>query len=75
MINGVTSISIDFYNACLHRASGPTGRAKFDVQNPPLIWTLNEVPFDGKGALSHLHPGAESEDGSPAMRMELTRPA
>src|SRR6266566_4352940 len=30
------------------------GYAKFDVQNPPLNFTLNEVAFNGKGALSHL---------------------
>jgi catechol 2,3-dioxygenase-like lactoylglutathione lyase family enzyme len=28
--------------------------AKFDVQNPPLNLTLNEVPFNERGALSHL---------------------
>lgn len=31
-----------------------TGYAKFDVQTPPLNLTLNQVPFDGPGALSHL---------------------
>ena len=31
-----------------------TGYAKFDVQNPPLNFTLNEVPFNERGALSHL---------------------
>jgi predicted lactoylglutathione lyase len=30
------------------------GYAKFDVQNPPLNLTLNEVAFNEKGALSHL---------------------
>lgn len=30
------------------------GYAKFDVQNPPLNLTLNEVAFKEKGALSHL---------------------
>ena len=30
------------------------GYAKFDVQNPPLNFTLNEVPFDKAGALSHM---------------------
>ena len=30
------------------------GYAKFDVQNPPLNIALNEIPFDGRGALSHL---------------------
>jgi catechol 2,3-dioxygenase-like lactoylglutathione lyase family enzyme len=28
--------------------------AKFDVQNPPLNFTLNEVPFKDAGALSHM---------------------
>ena len=31
-----------------------TGYAKFDVQNPPLNLTLNQVPFTDSGALSHL---------------------
>lgn len=31
-----------------------TGYAKFDVQNPPLNLTLNQVPFTDRGALSHL---------------------
>jgi hypothetical protein len=30
------------------------GYAKFDVQNPPLNFTLNEVPFEQAGALSHM---------------------
>jgi catechol 2,3-dioxygenase-like lactoylglutathione lyase family enzyme len=30
------------------------GYAKFDVQNPPLNFTLNEVPFENAGALSHM---------------------
>jgi predicted lactoylglutathione lyase len=30
------------------------GYAKFDVQNPPLNFTLNEVPFKEAGALSHM---------------------
>jgi catechol 2,3-dioxygenase-like lactoylglutathione lyase family enzyme len=30
------------------------GYAKFDVQNPPLNFTLNEVPFEKRGALSHM---------------------
>jgi catechol 2,3-dioxygenase-like lactoylglutathione lyase family enzyme len=31
-----------------------TGYAKFNVENPPLNLTLNEVSFNGRGALSHL---------------------
>ena len=30
------------------------GYAKFDAANPPLNLTLNEAPFQGGGALSHL---------------------
>ena len=31
-----------------------TGYAKFDVAEPALNFTLNQVPFNGRGALSHL---------------------
>jgi catechol 2,3-dioxygenase-like lactoylglutathione lyase family enzyme len=31
-----------------------TGYAKFDLQNPPLNFTLNEGSFANRGALSHL---------------------
>ena len=49
-------MSIDFYKRMLgiEPSKVRTGYAKFDVQNPPLNLTLNEVPFQGKGALSHL---------------------
>jgi catechol 2,3-dioxygenase-like lactoylglutathione lyase family enzyme len=30
------------------------GYAKFNVENPPLNFTLNQVPFGERGALSHL---------------------
>ena len=48
--------SIDFYKKMLGLEPSKVrkGYAKFDVVNPPLNLTLNEVPFDGKGALSHL---------------------
>ena len=48
--------SIDFYKRMLdiEPSKVRTGYAKFDVQNPPLNLTLNQVPFEGKGALSHL---------------------
>ena len=39
-----------------------TGYAKFDVQNPPLNFTLNQVPFEGRGALSHLGIQVASTD-------------
>lgn len=48
--------SIEFYRKMLgiEPLKVRTGYAKFDVQNPPLNLTLNEVPFSDRGALSHL---------------------
>src|ERR1043165_2013505 len=39
-----------------------SGYAKFDVQNPPLNLTLNQVPFNERGALSHLGIQVSSTD-------------
>jgi len=36
------------------------GYAKFDLSNPPLNFTLNQVPFGERGALSHLGIQVES---------------
>jgi len=38
------------------------GYAKFDVENPPLNLTLNEVAFKERGALSHLGIQVSSTD-------------
>lgn len=48
--------SIEFYKKMLgiEPSKVRTGYAKFDVQNPPLNLTLNQHPFAGQGALSHL---------------------
>ncbi|MEP7149442.1 MAG: ArsI/CadI family heavy metal resistance metalloenzyme [Acidobacteriota bacterium] len=48
--------SIEFYKKMfgIEPAKVRTGYAKFDVSNPPLNFTLNQVPFNGSGALSHL---------------------
>ena len=48
--------SIEFYKRLLgiEPCKVRIGYAKFDVQNPPLNLTLNEVPFGERGALSHL---------------------
>jgi catechol 2,3-dioxygenase-like lactoylglutathione lyase family enzyme len=48
--------SIEFYKKLLgiEPSKVRTGYAKFDVQNPPLNLTLNEVAFNERGALSHL---------------------
>ncbi len=48
--------SLEFYRRMLgvEPAKVRPGYAKFDVDNPPLNLTLNEVPFGERGALSHL---------------------
>jgi catechol 2,3-dioxygenase-like lactoylglutathione lyase family enzyme len=48
--------SIGFYRKLwgIEPSKVRSGYAKFDVQNPPLNFTLNEVRFSGRGALSHL---------------------
>ncbi|HEX8130825.1 MAG TPA: ArsI/CadI family heavy metal resistance metalloenzyme [Pyrinomonadaceae bacterium] len=48
--------SLEFYRRMLglEPAKVRPGYAKFDVENPPLNLTLNEVPFAERGALSHL---------------------
>ena len=48
--------SIEFYKKMLgvEPSKVRSGYAKFDVQNPPLNLVLNELPFNERGALSHL---------------------
>src|ERR671927_1718936 len=48
--------SIEFYRKMfgIEPSKVRTGYAKFDVQNPPLNFTLNQVPFSSAGALSHM---------------------
>jgi catechol 2,3-dioxygenase-like lactoylglutathione lyase family enzyme len=48
--------SIEFYKKMfgIEPSKVRTGYAKFDVASPPLNFTLNQVPFTGSGALSHL---------------------
>jgi len=48
--------SIEFYRKMfgIEPSKVRRGYAKFDVQTPPLNFTLNEVPFTDSGALSHL---------------------
>jgi catechol 2,3-dioxygenase-like lactoylglutathione lyase family enzyme len=45
-----------------------TGYAKFDVQNPPLNFTLNQVTFGDRGALSHMGIQVASTDDVLRMR-------
>lgn len=62
--------SIEFYKKLF--GIGPSkvraGYAKFDVENPPLNFTLNEVPFGEGGALSHLGIQVGSTDDVLAVR-------
>ena len=48
--------SIEFYKRMfgIEPLKVRTGYAKFDVQNPPINFALNEVAFGERGALSHL---------------------
>jgi catechol 2,3-dioxygenase-like lactoylglutathione lyase family enzyme len=62
--------SIEFYRKMLgiEPSKVRTGYAKFDVQNPPLNLTLNEVQFKERGALSHMGIQVASTDDVLAMR-------
>ena len=48
--------SINFYRKMfgIEPSKVRAGYAKFDVQNPPLNFTLNQGPVASRGALSHL---------------------
>lgn len=62
--------SIEFYKKMfgLEPSKVRTGYAKFDVQNPPLNFTLNQVPFNERGALSHMGIQVASTDDVSAIR-------
>src|SRR4030095_6794400 len=62
--------SIDFYKKMfgIEPSKVRTGYAKFDVSNPPLNFTLNQVPFGNSGALSHMGIQVASTDDVLAMR-------
>ena len=61
---------IEFYKKMFGIAPSKVrpGYAKFDVANPPLNFTLNQVPFSGKGALSHLGIQVATTDDVNAMK-------
>ena len=63
-------LSTEFYKKMLgiEPSKVRTGYAKFDVQNPPLNLTLNEVPFGERGALSHLGIQLSSTEDVLALR-------
>jgi catechol 2,3-dioxygenase-like lactoylglutathione lyase family enzyme len=62
--------SVEFYKKMLgiEPSKVRTGYAKFDVQNPPLNLALNEIPFNERGALSHLGIQVASTDDVLAVR-------
>src|SRR5207253_6744944 len=64
--------STDFYQKMLgiEPSKVRAGYAKFDLQNPPLNLTLNEVAFKEKGALSHLGIQVGSTEDVLAMRQK-----
>lgn len=66
--------SIGFYRKMfgIEPSKVRTGYAKFDVQNPPLNFTLNQVPFGERGALSHLGIQVASSGDVLAMRDNWT---
>jgi len=62
--------SVEFYKKMfgIEPAKVRTGYAKFDVQNPLLNFTLNQVPFNDSGALSHLGIQVERTEDVVALR-------
>jgi catechol 2,3-dioxygenase-like lactoylglutathione lyase family enzyme len=62
--------SVDFYKKMfgIEPSKVRTGYAKFDVANPPLNFTLNQVAFTDSGALSHLGIQVASSEDVVAMR-------
>ena len=64
--------SIGFYKKMfgIEPSKVRTGYAKFDVEQPALNFTLNEVPFGERGALSHLGIQVASSDDVVTMKNE-----
>lgn len=62
--------SIDFYKKMfgIEPSKVRTGYAKFDVANPPLNFTLNQVAIANSGALSHLGIQVAGTDDVVAIR-------
>ena len=62
--------SIKFYRKLfgIEPSKVRTGYAKFDVQNPPLNFTLNQGSVPNRGALSHLGIQVRSTDDVLATR-------
>lgn len=64
--------SIEFYKKLfgIEPSKVRTGYAKFDVHNPPLNFTLNQVAYQNAGALSHLGIQVSSTEDVFAMRQK-----
>src|ERR1700752_957695 len=64
--------SIDFYRKLfgIEPSKVRTGYAKFDVQNPPLNFTLNQSAVANRGALSHLGMQVHSTSDVLAIRQQ-----
>ena len=69
------SQSIEFYKKMfgIEPSKVRSGYAKFDVQNPPLNFTLNQRSFKERGALSHLGIQVASTEDVLAMRENWRR--
>jgi catechol 2,3-dioxygenase-like lactoylglutathione lyase family enzyme len=64
--------SISFYRKLfgIEPSKVRSGYAKFDVQNPPLNFSLNQGAFEGAGALSHMGIQVASTEDVFAIRKE-----
>ena len=62
--------SIEFYKKMLgiEPSKVRSGYAKFDINNPPLNLTLNQIAFNERGALSHMGIQVASTGDVLAMR-------
>jgi catechol 2,3-dioxygenase-like lactoylglutathione lyase family enzyme len=67
--------SVEFYKKMLgiEPSKVRSGYAKFDVQNPLLNLALNELPFNERGALSHLGIQVSSTDDVLTVRERWAR--
>ncbi len=65
-------VSTEFYKKMfgIEPSKVRNGYAKFDVQNPPLNFTLNQAPFQKAGALSHLGIQVAGTDDVLAIRSQ-----
>ncbi|HLJ13712.1 MAG TPA: ArsI/CadI family heavy metal resistance metalloenzyme [Bryobacteraceae bacterium] len=67
--------SVDFYRKLfgIEPSKVRRGYAKFDVSNPPLNFTLNEISISERGALSHLGIQVGSTEDVLAVRARWIR--